>query len=63
MSHSLASFVIILQNKDLITYSCSGTWTLLHVADISKKLKTKIKEGLNVKFRVVDGKVENMESD
>ena len=40
MSHSLASFVTILQNKDLITYSCSGTWTLLHVADISKKLKT-----------------------
>ena len=29
----------------------------------AKKLKTKIKEGLNVKFRVVDGKVENMESD
>jgi phospholipid/cholesterol/gamma-HCH transport system permease protein len=43
MSHSLASFVTILQNKDLITYSCSGTWTLLHVADISKKLKTSYK--------------------
>ena len=29
----------------------------------AKKLKTKIKEGINVKFRVVDGKVENIEID
>jgi len=29
----------------------------------AKKLKTKIKEGVDVKFRVVDGRVENIESD
>ena len=29
----------------------------------AKKLKTKIKEGVDVKFRVVDGRVEDIESD
>ena len=40
---SSTPFVTITQGKNLITYTCRGSWSLLHVTKISKELKTSYK--------------------